>query len=168
LKEKRKFEKEEPLNCICANSKLSQQKGSPHDVVAEFSTPAVNRLLAAMHQVERFLHSISAHVDDNAHPTRPGLPTVVGVVDAFGDAVANQRRIGSPNPFPGPSAVSNPVSGHLGMLLNPDLLLVAPPKVVPSHISGIAQIQLFPPTVSVPDASGTNLTVRMNLMARFL
>src|SRR6266567_1853046 len=30
LKEKRKFEKEEPLNCMCANSKLSQQKGSPH------------------------------------------------------------------------------------------------------------------------------------------
>src|ERR1700686_1570258 len=29
LKEKRKFEKEEPLNCMCANSKLSQQRGSP-------------------------------------------------------------------------------------------------------------------------------------------
>jgi Integrase core domain len=29
LKEKRKFDKEEPLNCMCANSKLSQQKGSP-------------------------------------------------------------------------------------------------------------------------------------------
>ena|SRR5882724_7527764 len=27
LKEKRKLEKEEPLNCMCANSKLSQQKG---------------------------------------------------------------------------------------------------------------------------------------------
>src|ERR1700686_2415907 len=33
LKEKRKFEKEEPLNCMCANSKLSQQKGSPHSTV---------------------------------------------------------------------------------------------------------------------------------------
>src|SRR5712692_10474781 len=30
LKEKRKFEKEKPLNCMCANSKLSQQRGSPH------------------------------------------------------------------------------------------------------------------------------------------
>ncbi len=29
LKEKRTFEKEEPLNCRCANSKLSQQKSSP-------------------------------------------------------------------------------------------------------------------------------------------
>src|ERR1700723_748025 len=35
LKEKRKFEKEEPLNCMCANSKLSQQKGSPQETVAE-------------------------------------------------------------------------------------------------------------------------------------
>src|SRR5438309_1862251 len=29
LEEKRKFEKEKPLNCMCANSKLSQQRGSP-------------------------------------------------------------------------------------------------------------------------------------------
>src|SRR5271157_1738362 len=29
LKEKRKFEKEKLLNCMCANFKLSQQKGSP-------------------------------------------------------------------------------------------------------------------------------------------
>src|SRR5271168_4202945 len=33
LKEKRKFEKEKLLNCRCANSKLSQQKGSPHSSV---------------------------------------------------------------------------------------------------------------------------------------
>jgi hypothetical protein len=33
LKEKRKVEKEKPLNCMCANSKLSQQKGSPHRTV---------------------------------------------------------------------------------------------------------------------------------------
>src|ERR1700730_10866352 len=33
LKEKRNSEKEEPLNCMCANSKLSQQKGSPQRIV---------------------------------------------------------------------------------------------------------------------------------------
>src|ERR1700726_161325 len=33
LKEKRKFEKEKPLNGKCANSKLSQQRGSPHSFV---------------------------------------------------------------------------------------------------------------------------------------
>src|ERR1700680_2148643 len=36
LKEKRKFEKEKPLNCMCANSKLSQQGGSPHSIVPTF------------------------------------------------------------------------------------------------------------------------------------
>ena len=32
----RKFEKEKPLNCMCANSKLSQQRGSPHVTVPNF------------------------------------------------------------------------------------------------------------------------------------
>ena len=30
LKEKRNFEKEKLLNCMCTNSELSQQRGSPH------------------------------------------------------------------------------------------------------------------------------------------
>jgi hypothetical protein len=33
LKEKRKNEKEKPWNRMCANSKLSQQRGSPHVTV---------------------------------------------------------------------------------------------------------------------------------------
>ena len=33
LKEKRKLEKEKTLNCKCANSKLSQQRGSPQSPV---------------------------------------------------------------------------------------------------------------------------------------
>src|ERR1700724_51027 len=36
LKEKRKFEKEKSLNCMRANSKLSQQRGSPHLTVPSF------------------------------------------------------------------------------------------------------------------------------------
>src|ERR1700682_405777 len=35
LKEKRKSEKEKPLDCMCANSKLSQQRGSPQNTVPE-------------------------------------------------------------------------------------------------------------------------------------
>ena len=136
------------------------------DVVAEFGVLAVDRLLAAMHQTERFLHSISVRVDDNPHPTRPGTPAVIGVIDAFGDAIANHLGVGNPSPIPGATAVTDAVSAQLGMLLNADVL--APPKVVPSHISGIAQIQVFPPTVRVPDNTGTNLAVRMNVMARFI
>src|SRR5450631_3260858 len=33
LKEKRKFEKKKPLNGKCANTKLSQPRGSPHQPV---------------------------------------------------------------------------------------------------------------------------------------
>jgi peroxiredoxin len=137
------------------------------DVVAEFAVLAVDRLLAAMHQTGRFLHSISARVDDNPHPTRPGWPTFVGVVDSFGGAIANQRQVGTPNPFPGPSAASDAIYSRLGTLLNPDQMVATAGPVVPSHISGTVQLQIFPPTVVVPDASGTNLTVRMNVMARF-
>jgi AhpC/TSA family len=136
------------------------------DVVAEFAVLAVNRLLAGMHQTGRFLHSISVRVDDNPRPTRPPWPVVVGAVDAFGDAVANQRQIGSPNPFAGPAAVTSPIAARLGVLLNPDRL-VAPPQIIPSHISGVAQLQLFPPTVAVPTVDGESLTVRLNLMSRF-
>src|SRR5271170_2785356 len=40
LKEKRKFEKEKLLNCRCANSKLSQQKGSPqYTVPKSYASP---------------------------------------------------------------------------------------------------------------------------------
>jgi len=137
------------------------------DVVAEFAVLAVNRLLAGMHQTGRFLHSISVRVDDNPRPTRPPWPVVVGAVDAFGEAVANQRQIGSPNPFSGPAAVTSPVTSRLGVLLNPDRLINAPVQIVPSHISGVAQLQLFPPTIAVPTTDGESLTVRMNLMSRF-
>src|SRR5450755_2125052 len=36
LEAKGKFEKEKTLNCRCANSKLSQQRGSPHSTVPNF------------------------------------------------------------------------------------------------------------------------------------
>ncbi|MGC2769613.1 MAG: hypothetical protein WB607_29225, partial [Candidatus Acidiferrum sp.] len=137
------------------------------DVVAEFAVLAVNRFLAGMHQTGRFLHSISARVDDNPRPTRPNWPVVVGSVDAFGDAIANQRQIGTPNPFPGPAAATDAVTARLGVLLNPDRLVIAPPQIIPSHISGTVQLQVFPPTIAVPTADGESLTVRMNLMSRF-
>jgi peroxiredoxin len=138
------------------------------DVVAEFTTLAIDRLLAAMHQCGRFLHSISARVDDNPHPTHPNWPTTVGVVDAFGNAIANQTQIGSPNPFPGPSAVTNAALSRLSPVINAGELVIHLPPIVPSHIQGVAQLQLFPPTVSVPDNSGSNVSVRMNMMSRFV
>jgi hypothetical protein len=138
------------------------------DVVAEFAIPAANRVLAAMHSSGRFLHSISARVDDNPPPGFMGdRPTMVGSVDAFGDATVDHSHIGSPNAFPGVSAATDATYSALGMLLNPDLAGIREVPPVPSHIQGRAQLQLFPPAIEVPDASGTNLTVRMNIMSRF-
>src|SRR5215472_8404639 len=114
------------------------------DLVAEISSMAVNRVLAAMHQCERFLHSVSLRVDDNPQPARPNWPVVVGAVDEFGDAVANQQQIGSPNPFPGASVATDPNVARLGQIVNPDLLVAQLPTITPSHISGLAQLQLFP------------------------
>src|ERR1700680_4673313 len=44
LKEKRKNEKEKPLNRMCANSKLSQQRGSPHFAVPTHVPSVVHSL----------------------------------------------------------------------------------------------------------------------------
>ena len=135
------------------------------DVAVEFSLPAVNRILAAMHQSERFLHSIAARVDDNPHPGHThGGPTLVGVVDAFGDPIVNQQRIGFPVAVSSVSVGSDPNVSRLGVLVNPEALGGVIVRPIPSHIQGIAQLQVFPPTV---EASGANLTVRMNAMVRF-
>lgn len=67
------------------------------DVVVQFSVPAINRILAAMHRLERFPHSISARVEDNRPPgALRDYPTLVSAVDSMGEAVSNHQRIGRP------------------------------------------------------------------------
>jgi hypothetical protein len=84
------------------------------DVAAELSLPAVNRFFAAMHQAARFLHSVSARVDDSPPPgPRVPKPVLVGCVDSFGDPVVNHKRIGNPIVFPGPLAATNPIYSAL-------------------------------------------------------
>ena len=137
------------------------------DVVAEFSIPAANRVLAAMHRSERFLHSISVRVDDDPPPGPVVPPVVVGAVDSFGDAIVNHSRIGTPNPFPGDHAATDVAYSVLGTLLNPDVAGATDGPIVPSHLKGRAQLQLFPPTLEVAGATGSKLTVRMNLLSRY-
>lgn len=137
------------------------------DVVAEFAIPAVNRVLAAMHQTGRFLHSVSSHVDDNPHPDQPGGPTVIGVVDQFGLAIANQRQVGNPSPVGGPSAVTDAVQARLGGILNPGVLGLTQLQTTPSHISGTVQMQLSPPVLSSPASADAPLTVTTNIMSRY-
>ena len=150
------------------------------DIVAEFAIPAANRVLASMHWSERFPHSLSVRVDDTPPPPGPGglvgpRPTVVASIDAFGDPTTNHRRIGDvdvtfgggsgPNGGPPPSSSPSVLDDIVNI---GDLnLTVVNIEIVPSNLKGRAQLQLFPPTLTVPDATGTKLTVRIQLMARY-
>ena len=138
------------------------------DLVAEFSVQAANRVLAAMHSNQRFLHSISGRVDDNPSPDSAiNHSTVVGSVDSFGDPTANQGQIGRPFTVAGQLVTNCPISSALGQVINADALVAITDRLVPSHFQGRVQAQLFPPTVSVPDASGTKLTVTLAMMSRY-
>lgn len=138
------------------------------DVVAEFAIPAANRVLAAMHRVERFPHSVAVRVDDNPPPgSQFPRPTIVGAVDTFGDPVVNHQQIGKPDPFPGQLAATDPIHSMLDQLVNPDVVGSTVGPIVPSHIQGRAQLQLSPPRIEVDDRTGTNVTVLMDIMSRF-
>jgi hypothetical protein len=142
------------------------------DVIAQFAVPAVNRILAAMHRVERFPHSISMRVDDT---TPPGhgfhWPTLVGVVDAFGEASSDPASIRSPEL----ADLENLVIGSGGRgarvldgIVNIDLSDIQVEPLQPSNLKGKAQAQLSPPTIEINDTSGTKLTVRIGMMSRYL
>src|SRR6516164_5113532 len=138
------------------------------DLVAQFSVSTVNRVLAAMHSNGRFLHSIAARIDDNPPPgTVVTRPTMVGSVDTFGDPIVNHGRIGKPDPFPGALAATSAINADLDQLVNVDTLVATTGDIVPSKLQGRLQAQLFPPTIGVPDASGTNLIVAIGMMSRY-
>lgn len=133
------------------------------DVVAEISVLAADRALAAMHRAERLLHSMTVRVDDIA-PHRFPLPVIVGWLDAFGEVAVNQRQVVKRNPTVGVAAATNPVLANLDVLVNSGILN---PQTTPSNLQGVAQLQLDPPTIQVPDTSGSNLSVRMAVRARY-
>src|SRR5580658_7666042 len=108
------------------------------DVVAEFSILAVDRVLAAMHSAERLPHSMTLRVDDIPHHRFPIPPIVVGAVDGFGTAIANQNIVGKPNPFPGLLASTDPVYAALRPVVNPGEIIV---QITPSNFQGVAQLQ---------------------------
>ena len=134
------------------------------DLVAQFAIPAVNRFLAAMHQIERFPHSMAFRVDDTPHG-RP-KPSLVEIVDGFGDTIADQRRIPTPNLAIGDLQGGSNYS-RLDGIANVDLLGVNLPPIVPSNLKGRAQVQISPPTIALADAGGTSIQVTMRVMARY-
>jgi peroxiredoxin len=138
------------------------------DVVAEFAVPAVNRVLAGMHRAQRFLHSVSLRVDDNPPPgSQVPRPTVVGSVDGFGEPIVNHTLIGPPVPLPGQLSATNPIYALLDPVVNTGLLVDTNGRVVPSRLQGRVQMQLGPPTFEVSDASGKNITARLEIMTRY-
>jgi peroxiredoxin len=137
------------------------------DVVAEFTTLAVDRALAAMHRCERLQHSMTVRVDDIVPKIHPWPASVITVaVDSFGEPVANQRQVKKQGVFyPGAQAATNVVYAGLDVLVNAGSIVAEP--LQPSNLQGVAQLQLDPPTIEVPDSSGSNLTVRMGVRARY-
>ena len=138
------------------------------DVVAQFAVSAVNRLLAAMHRTERFPHSIAARVDDYVRPDLGITPPVlVGAVDSRGDPVTNHQRIGRPTAVLSGSFSANAAYLGLDPVVNVGELVFEETPIVPSNLRGRAQLQLFPPRMEVPDNSGTNVRVSLEMMARY-
>jgi peroxiredoxin len=139
------------------------------DVVAEFALPAANRVIAAMHRAERFLHSMSVRVDGTP-PRRPDhrgdLPTLVASVDALGEPSVDHDRIPTRPPLAGIETPGTS-SSVFDSIVNPGLVVAGLPELETIPIKGRAQLQLSPPTISVPDNTGTNVTVKMEMRCRY-
>jgi hypothetical protein len=142
------------------------------DVIAQFAVPAVNRVLAAMHRVERFPHSMSMRVDDTPQPTHGWRPSVLGVLDVFGDATVDHDSIRDPRPINigdfEPGSANARLAAALGAIANLDITDLQIPPVELSNIQGKAQVQVSPPTIELNDPSGKTVTVKMEMIARYL
>ncbi|MBC7818390.1 MAG: hypothetical protein IAG10_16005, partial [Planctomycetaceae bacterium] len=138
------------------------------DVVAQFSMAAANRVLAVMHSYERFPHSVSIRVRDIPPRGLPDLhPIAIAGIDRFGDTLAEHGRIRDLVPVTGLLASTDLLSFVLDPVVNTANPGVFEDPLVPSNIQGRAQLQLFPPTIDVPVNSGTNVTIRIRLLARY-
>lgn len=138
------------------------------DVVAEFSMTGVNRLLATMHRLERFPHSMSVRVDDRPPPgPRFPRPTLVAALDELGDPVADHGRIGRSVPLSELLGGANAAHSMLDSAVNLNTAGISLDPVISSNLQGRAQLQLSPPTIEVPDASGDKIRVRLQFMSRY-
>jgi hypothetical protein len=140
------------------------------DVIAQFAIPAINRILAAMHQAQRFPHSLAMRVDDTT--TSPDMGTAISVIDAFGDAVADHKAIRNPRPVNLGAILGNKMESALARgfdpIANASALSALLNPLQPSNLKGRAFLQLFPPTVELTDPSARNATIKMELMARYI
>lgn len=136
------------------------------DVVAMFSVPAVNRLLAGMHRNERFPHSLTLRVDDTQRPGRFQHPSLLAAIDFLGDPVVDDSRIDGLKPAV-PSFNSPGSHPALDAIANFGAVTADLPPFTPSHLKGKAQVQISAPVVEVADSTGDRVAVRMGLISRY-
>src|SRR4029077_10303809 len=137
------------------------------DVVAQFSMPAANRVLATLHRGERFPHSVSVRVDDTPQPAgHPIPPVLVASVSSLGFATANHQLIGPGATLRGAAAAASFNLSQLDAIVNVDAGAVIV-KTPPSNLKGGAQVQMASPTLDVPDATGVRLAAQVEIRARY-
>ena len=137
------------------------------DVVAEFSLPVVNRLLAAMHGIKRFPHSLALRVDDIPPPPDHVRPKVFEIIDVAGDPVENPRRIRVPAQIVSPSSPTTGPLAAIDAIVNLADAGIFIPLIEPSKLQGRAQLQLSPPTLEIADAAASKVTVRLRAKSRY-
>ncbi len=135
------------------------------DVVAEFTVPAVNRVLAAMHRGNRFPHSLSVRVDDTQ-----GSRGSLAVTDLAGNAIVSRMApapSGNP-PLPGSFGLGTAVTAVLTQVR--DVVVNFGGVVVVDEVGqlkGVAQLQLGTPTITLPSNSIATGTVHSPVMVRY-
>ncbi len=139
------------------------------DVVAEFSVPAANRVLAAMHRGQRFPHSLSMRVDDShrIHGSVLERMVALSIVDPVGNAVVNPVLLALPRSSLRFIRPSDAVFSALDSVANDPEVHSGPGLGDYTGLQGVAQLQLSTPTMTIPDESGTRMTVHMQLRARW-
>jgi hypothetical protein len=136
------------------------------DAVVQFSIGAADRVLAAMHRANRFPHSLSPRVSDASGLPPWALTTLTYIVDRLGNAIATFGPLAK---FTGPlqSAATTKTVRLVNFVVNKGVL----DKIVAygqrSGLQGIAQLQLSTPVLTIPDAWGEHVTLRIQTMARY-
>ena len=143
------------------------------EVVAEFSIPAANRILAAMHRGNRLPHELSIRVDPRPprvlSPDRPHVPSAVGVVSAYGQAVADPRELVEaterPSTFYAPAVAGTSIVDQPVNVL--DIVGLDREDLQIAEVVGVAQAQLSAPTLEVHPQSDTRITLSNRARVRY-
>jgi hypothetical protein len=161
-----------------------------YDVVAAFSLGAVDRILAAMHRGNRLPHSLSMAVND--FPSLNLGAAAVSVVDKLGNAIADAARVKTAaaavtppgnlrseevlsnvdpvvNWRPDPSAPGGPQEIRLAGPGIPGGVIGGPGASIDfSYLSGVAQLQLGPPTMQLGRGETATADVHTPAMIHFI